>query len=353
MCKSVKEASSSSQASQPAAAASFAGQMTCLSVVTALLAVYCKFTFVDDSTYPPKAPLHSYKIPLALTSLYLLSLPLLKSLKLPNPKSLLLPAMLLYNVFQVLLNLYTVLLILSSLSSGHPFIGSTSSPLCSLPLWIHYTNKYLEFLDTSFMLLRQRYDQVSFLHVYHHFTITWAWYIGVLLWPSGDSYFGALLNSGIHVLMYGYYSMTLMGLSCPWKKYLTLAQLCQFVSVVIYTCGCVYYNWEVLEAKHFTAMAVQVGEMASLFFLFGRFYKKSYKVKKGEKKDDLHIDECQNAIEESVENDMYVDQCAAAVKEGVVGLNEVGGVVYSRVTVGGKEKLHKKAVEKNSWSMVG
>ena len=103
MCKSVKEASSSSQASQPAAAASFAGQMTCLSVVTALLAVYCKFTFVDDSTYPPKAPLHSYKIPLALTSLYLLSLPLLKSLKLPNPKSLLLPAMLLYNVFQVLL----------------------------------------------------------------------------------------------------------------------------------------------------------------------------------------------------------------------------------------------------------
>lgn len=48
---------------------------------------------------------------------------------------------------------------------------------------------------------------------------------------------------------------------------------------------------------------------------------------------------------------MYVDQCAQAVKEGVVGINEVGGVVYSRFE--GKERVLKGAIKKNSWSMVG
>ncbi|GMH53099.1 hypothetical protein TL16_g01372 [Triparma laevis f. inornata] len=290
------------------------------------------------------------KTPLALTTLYLLSIPLLKTFKLSNPKSLLLPSMLLYNLFQVTLNIYTVALILHSLKNGHPLIGSTTSPLCSTAIWIHYTNKYLEFLDTTFMLLRQRHDQVSFLHVYHHFTITWAWYFGVLLWAGGDSYFGALLNSGIHVMMYGYYAMTLLGMKCPWKRYLTVAQLMQFVSVVLFTVGCVYYNWRRLEGRHFMAMGIQVGEMGSLFFLFSKFYKKSY-TKKIKGTDDLPIDECQNAIQEGVENNMYVDQCAQAVKEGVVGINEVGGVVYSRLE--GKERVLKGAVKKNSWSMVG
>ena len=78
---------------------------------------------------------------------------------------------------------------------------------CSFAVWLHYCNKYLEFFDTIFMVLRGRLDQVSFLHVYHHTTIVWAWYLGINLFIEGDSYFGALLNSIIHVFMYSYYAM--------------------------------------------------------------------------------------------------------------------------------------------------
>jgi len=81
----------------------------------------------------------------------------------------------------------------------------------SFAVWLHYCNKYLEFFDTIFMVLRGRLDQVSFLHIYHHTTIVWAWYWGVRLYIRGDSYFGALLNSIIHVFMYSYYAMVRNG----------------------------------------------------------------------------------------------------------------------------------------------
>lgn len=35
-------------------------------------------------------------------------------------------------------------------------------------VWIHYNNKYLELLDTLWMILRKKKEQVSFLHCYHH-----------------------------------------------------------------------------------------------------------------------------------------------------------------------------------------
>ena len=49
--------------------------------------------------------------------------------------------------------------------------------------------------------------------------------------------------------------------------------------------------------KEVTCIAVQVGEMTSLFVLFARFYKKSYSKKSGkeEKKDD---DQCSKAMAE-------------------------------------------------------
>ena len=113
--------------------------------------------------------------------------------------------------------------------------------------------------------------------------------------PGGDIYFGALLNSFIHVLMYSYYVLALMKVSCPWKKYLTLAQLIQFTSVVIYTVATVYLHY--YHVKHeeiagvqpslrtyYFCCAVQVFEMVSLFVLFSLFFKKSYSKKNKMKK---------------------------------------------------------------------
>lgn len=56
-------------------------------------------------------------------------------------------------------------------------------------VWLHYYNKYLEFFDTIFMVLRKKGDQLSFLHVYHHLTIAWAWWIVCKVSPALPSPF--------------------------------------------------------------------------------------------------------------------------------------------------------------------
>lgn len=38
-------------------------------------------------------------------------------------------------------------------------------------LYVFYLSKILDFLDTVFIILEKRWNQLSFLHVYHHFSI--------------------------------------------------------------------------------------------------------------------------------------------------------------------------------------
>ena len=160
--------------------------------------------------------------------------------------------------------------------------------------------------------------KVSFLHIYHHTTIAWAWWIAINYSPGGDIYFGALLNSFIHVLMYSYYALALMKFSCPWKKYLTLAQLIQFTSVVIYTVATAYLHYfnvphEAIEGEqsslrtYYFCCIVQVFEMVSLFVLFSIFFKKSYSKNKNKKQ--MGSSKSTSSVKESE------DQCHKAMGE--------------------------------------
>ena len=281
--------------------------------------------------------------------------------------------MVLYNAAQVALNGWTVYVIVDALvNKRHPLVGDISATTCTFAVWVHYCDKYLEFFDTWFMVLRGRLDQVSFLHVYHHTTIAWAWWAGMNLYSTGDSYFGALLNSLIHVGMYGYYTLALLGVSCPWKKYLTMAQLAQFASVMVYTALCFYVNHQKgqLSWKHILAMTIQVGEMASLFVLFFGFYKKSYKsgaqggkggdkagkgtVGSRKKNDDLSShndlkdgpdDACNVAVRATGE---FHDECSAAIGTLV---KPVQDAVSSART--GVASNAKKAANRPSWALFG
>ncbi len=125
--------------------------------------------------------------------------------------------------------------------------------------------------------------------------------------PQGDAYFGALLNSFIHVLMYSYYALTLLKVSCPWKRYLTKAQLLQFTSVVVYSVFS-YVLAERSERRHHLCLAIQVWEMVSLFVLFSFFYAKSYGKKKAPTRDD---DQCQKAVTTAVSAAAEVVETAA------------------------------------------
>ncbi|KAL7518809.1 hypothetical protein ACHAWX_003613 [Stephanocyclus meneghinianus] len=305
--------------------------------------------------YPPRdatpaltAPMHSYQVPLTLTLFYLVSLPTLKFVtdRFLAPrydmKVLLTESMVIYNVAQVFLNGWMVYAIIDALvTKGHPFVGSRSlvgvavSSGSSYAVWVHYCDKYLEFFDTYFMVLRGKMDQslfsadqelvtlmtdefrstvlvfkVSFLHIYHHTTIAWAWWIALRFSPGGDIYFGALLNSIIHVLMYSYYALALLKVNCPWKRYLTQAQLLQFTSVVVYTIYTAYQHFyftshDATETQpslgtYYFCCGVQVFEMVSLFVLFSIFYKRSYSTKgsAAKKPDSESEDQCHKAMGE-------------------------------------------------------
>jgi elongation of very long chain fatty acids protein 4 len=121
------------------------------------------------------------------------------------------------------------------------------------------------------------------------------------LWPGGDAYFGALLNSWIHVMMYSYYTLSLLKIRCPWKKYLTQAQLIQFLTVLAYTA--VSYsmlpddsNW-----RHVGAHAIQTAEMVSLFVLFLHFYQRAYSKKKRDSQKQLEREESDAASDSAAE----------------------------------------------------
>lgn len=145
------------------------------------------------------------------------------------------------------------------------------------------------------------------------------------LFPGGDSYFGALLNSWIHVLMYSYYLFALLKISCPWKRYLTQAQLLQFTTVVIYSFVCInMWSDEEKLPKHRLCILIQVWEMSSLFILFSFFYMRSYGKKKDFKKTD-NDDQCQRAVKEAVTGAAQAVEAAAKDVGKIANTMQGGG----------------------------
>jgi len=191
-------------------------------------------------------------------------------------------AMLAYNGYQVLLNLYGVVAFAYE-AWGKPLWGqeidrSLGGFNVAFLIWVHYNNKYVELLDTVFMVFRKKDRQVSFLHVYHHVLLIWSWYAVCKYFPGGEAYFGALANSFIHVLMYSYYLGASLGVACPWKKYLTLCQQFQFVI-------CFSHATTVMIRGIVPAWLclLQMFVMVNMLVLFTMFYMKAYKKKGVEK----------------------------------------------------------------------
>jgi hypothetical protein len=149
---------------------SLAARYACAGLMVAVFGVWGKFSFVEEASAPCiGTPLHSYMVPLVLTSCYILSLPLLRIFssqylaKNVDVKLLLKETMVVYNAGQVALNAWMVYRYIDAVVfREHPFIGDiyTVNTGATYAVWIHYCDKYLEFFDTFFMVLRGRMDQV-------------------------------------------------------------------------------------------------------------------------------------------------------------------------------------------------
>jgi len=144
--------------------------------------------------------------------------------------------------------------------------------------WVFFAQKFWEFLDTWFFLLRKSFRQVTFLHVFHHCSITLV--IGLII-PfeyNGDMYLPILLNALVHVLMYSHYLVAALGFSTPWKPWLTSMQLMQFVLIAVQS-GMSLSRGADYGAPFF-AKVVMVCYMGSMLILFGNFFLHAYVLNK-------------------------------------------------------------------------
>ncbi|KAM3957796.1 very long chain fatty acid elongase 7 [Aphomia sociella] len=146
--------------------------------------------------------------------------------------------------------------------------------------WKYMITKLLDLFDTVFFVIRKKYSQVTFLHMYHHVfmvVVTWS----CLRYDPSDHWaFMAAMNCFIHAVMYIYYGIAALGPGYAkyiwWKKYLTLIQLIQFVLVMLHIVVQTYTS----ECPiHGGTYWVGLANIVLFIFLFVDFYNKRYRTR--------------------------------------------------------------------------
>ncbi|KAJ8732475.1 hypothetical protein PYW07_015074 [Mythimna separata] len=191
----------------------------------------------------------------------------------------------LYNIFQILYSCFLVY-------EGSAYILSKEYNLACEPVdysdnpralrvaaasWFYYFAKITELLDTIFFVLRKKYNQVTFLHVYHHSMMCLVIWMGVKYFPGGHTILMGYLNSIVHVIMYTYYFISGLGPEYQkyvwWKKHVTIIQLVQFVIVFVHNASVFFYDCSFPKVINFLCML----NSAAFIYMFGNFYINSYK----------------------------------------------------------------------------
>ncbi|XP_037028075.1 elongation of very long chain fatty acids protein 7-like isoform X1 [Bradysia coprophila] len=192
-----------------------------------------------------------------------------------------------YNLFQVLFNLYigTVGIYNSYWNSAfsitcQPIDYTIRTPQMNKLIFItylYYSSKYVDLLDTIFFVLRKKFNQITFLHVYHHAGMIFATYVFCKYLAGSHGTLLGVVNSFVHVFMYSYYFLTSfkpeLKNSLWWKKHITQIQLLQFAILVIHFINPIFF----FECGHPKFVAViGVTQNLFMFLLFSDFYYKAY-----------------------------------------------------------------------------
>uniref|UniRef100_A0A672MT88 Elongation of very long chain fatty acids protein n=1 Tax=Sinocyclocheilus grahami TaxID=75366 RepID=A0A672MT88_SINGR len=168
-----------------------------------------------------------------------------------------------YNFSMVLLNFYICKeLLLGSRSAGYSYLcqpvnysNDVNEVRIASALWWYYISKGVEFLDTVFFIMRKKFNQVSFLHVYHHCTMFILWWIGIKWVPGGQCGF-------------------LCGPTMVWlPKFFKISSFIQFHVTIghaahsLYT-GCPFPAW---------MQWALIGYAVTFIILFANFYYQTYR----------------------------------------------------------------------------
>jgi len=186
-----------------------------------------------------------------------------------------------YNISCIVLNAYLVYAFFDAciIKNGFWFVCNNSYPNSIYlenvmnAVYLFYLSKFWEYQDTWIMILRKNNHQVSFLHRYHHISITLVVWAYLNYCNGGDEILSAFLNSLIHVFMYGHYLLSTYKIKSWWKPYLTQMQLLQFCFIFIQ--GLTALSIDNCGFPD-TFKVLQMLYMITMLILFMNFYLKNY-----------------------------------------------------------------------------
>ncbi|KAK9507358.1 hypothetical protein O3M35_007231 [Rhynocoris fuscipes] len=196
------------------------------------------------------------------------------------------PFMIIYNLAQVIFNAYFFeesLRLVWLVGKYNWFCEEVDYSCEPFPLkvagmvWLFMWTKVLDLLDTVFMVLRKKTEQISFLHVYHHTAMVVATWLATRYIAGGHCVFFGTVNSFVHVIMYFYYFLTAIKPEYKkniwWKRHITEIQLIQFIVTLAH--GTVaLINTRCNFPK--PLLALFIPQDVFMFALFWDFYRKTY-----------------------------------------------------------------------------
>ena len=144
--------------------------------------------------------------------------------------------------------------------------------------YMAYLTKLIDFMDTIFIVLRKKFNQISFLHVYHHSLMAMvAWTIGIFYGAAGIHVITGILNAFVHCCMYLYYWLSSKYpkiKESKFKRYLTQLQLLQFIIIFCHGTLSLYFKPDCTYPQFLTYTIVL--QSVVMMVLFGNFYRKAY-----------------------------------------------------------------------------
>ncbi|XP_037070852.1 elongation of very long chain fatty acids protein 4-like isoform X2 [Pollicipes pollicipes] len=182
-----------------------------------------------------------------------------------------------YNYAMALANAICCGMFLMALFKCDKFFSKARDPRVETASLLYWLLKIAELLDTVFMLLRHKTNQISVLHVYHHTSMVLLtdYFYHLAPWPAIS--FPVMVNAFVHVCLYTYYGMTSSSISVPlqWKRRMTQLQIAQFaVGLAHATLGYLRHGFCGYSILYAITMIV----------LFGNFYVQAYVREKKPKK---------------------------------------------------------------------
>ncbi|NXJ17691.1 ELOV6 protein, partial [Dicrurus megarhynchus] len=148
-------------------------------------------------------------------------------------------------------------------------------PVSKLWIYLFVLSKLVELGDTLFIVLRKK--KLTFIHWYHHtatLILSWLAYKDMVTGLGWNT----VLNLSVHTFMYGYYTVTLMGIRVPTSTamLITTSQMVQMMAFVILSICAFFWKDDKLCPLNWPLFFFSIILYITLFALFSNFFIKTY-----------------------------------------------------------------------------